>query len=365
MGPRVNRVIGWALNALHVKRHPELFQPPFIDQQDRTDTVVFVHGLHGSFDGTWGRFPRLVRDDPDLPLLDVWPWSYRASILPGAHSIVVQAQHLITGLRTLPDSVDHLFLVGHSMGGLVVLEGLCQELRGGRANERPIDAIRHVTLYATPVKGSQLASAFSIAMKRLGRLGRLFSPQLEELRKDGDFSHTLLEEMADRLYHPRIDAGSLNHKRNVPITACVASEDLAVNPESVIQIFHTPPAHRFPGGHSAIKEPESRTDLRYRAFQQPLAEHYARWFSERAAAAQNDATGGWALLELETRCLPALRTRLKAHPTLGFDTLPAAQQRRMIRRFLCLAIELATARPNLEFGYVLNLSFQAFAELEG
>lgn len=362
MWGRVSKVIGSALNALHLRRHPEVFEPAFFGGQAGYDTVVFVHGLHGHFENAWGAFPELLRDDPDLPTLDIWPWSYRASTLAGAHGIAIQSQHLMTGLRTLPASVGHIFLVGHSMGGLVILEGLCHELRAGRANDRPVDLVRHVTLYAPPVDGSQLASAFAFALSFFGAVRHFFSPLLEELRQEGDFCKTLLNDVARRLYHPTIEAGSENQKRHVPITACVASDDVAVNAESVAEIFHTPPVERFPGGHSTIKEPQSRSDLRYRVFQAPLAEHYGRWFSDRAAAARDDATGQWARLELETRCRPALVARLTAHPGLWFETLAEAEQREMLRAYLSLAIQLATARPDMEFGHILNLSFLAFSE---
>jgi len=156
--------IGSVLNALHLRRHPEVFQPAFFGGQTECDTIVFVHGLHGHFQRTWAAFPELLRGDPDLPALDIWLWSYRASSLPGAHSIAVEAEHLMTGLRTLPARVEHLFLVGHSMGGLLILEGLCQELRAGRAKDRPIALVRHVTLYATPVLGSELASTFVLGL---------------------------------------------------------------------------------------------------------------------------------------------------------------------------------------------------------
>lgn len=43
-----------------------------------TDTVVFVHGLIGDIVKTWGRFPELLRTDPDLPKLDVLMCGYQA-----------------------------------------------------------------------------------------------------------------------------------------------------------------------------------------------------------------------------------------------------------------------------------------------
>jgi pimeloyl-ACP methyl ester carboxylesterase len=358
------RLAGSALNALHRRRHTEVLQPSFFGGQSGYDTIVFVHGLHGNFKTTWAAFPELLRSDPDLPALDILLWSYRASTLPGAHSITVEAQHLMTGLRTLPASVEHIFLVGHSMGGLLILEGLRQELRAGRAKSRPFGVARHVTLYATPVLGSELASTFLVGLGLLGRLRYFASRQLEELRQ-GEFCNGLLSDVANSLYNPTIEPGSENHKCRIPITACVASDDIAVKPDSAAAIFQTPPVLRFPGDHSSIKEPESRDDLRYQALKRSLADHYSQWFSERAAAAQDGATGRWARLELESRCREALIARLSTQPRLGFKSLNEAGQRVMLREYLSLAIELAADRPGLHFGDVLNAALIAFSEKRG
>jgi pimeloyl-ACP methyl ester carboxylesterase len=364
MWEQLSKAVGSALNALHLRRHPEVFEPEFYEGRADCDTVVFVHGLHGHFRTTWARFPELLRGDPDLPRLDICLWSYRASILPGAHSIKVEAQHLMTGLRVLEDSVRHVFLVGHSMGGLLILEGLCHELREGRARARPADLVRHITLYATPVLGSQLASLFLLGLSWTRRARYFLSRQLKELHQ-GDFCNTLLQEVGNRLYNPNIEPGSENSKRRIPITACVATDDLAVTPDSAAAIFQNPPVLRLPGGHSSIKEPRSRSDQRYKTLKAMLSEYYARWFSEQAVAARDPALGRWARLELEERCRDALTIRLRAQTALGFDALDPAAQRAMLRDYLTVAIELATQRPNMDFGDVLNLSLRGYLEDRG
>ena len=60
--------------------------------------------------------------------------------------------------RDMTPSSAQLFFVGHSMGGLVILDGLTQEAKEGRAAERPAGATRYVVLYATPLNGSSVAS---------------------------------------------------------------------------------------------------------------------------------------------------------------------------------------------------------------
>lgn len=360
----LSKAVGSALNALHLRRHPEVFEPEFYGGCAECDAVVFVHGLHGNFRTTWARFPELLREDPDLPRLDICLWSYRASILPGAHSIKVEAHHLMTGLRVFPDSVRHLFLVGHSMGGLLILEGLCNELREGRARVRPAELVRHITLYATPVQGSELASTFLLGFSWARRARYFLSQQLKELRQGG-FCNALLREVENRLYNPRVEPGSENSKRRIPITACVATDDLAVAPDSAAAIFQDPPVLRLPGGHSGIKEPRSRSDQRYKVLKAMLSAHYAQWFSEQAVAARDPATGRWARLELEERCHDALVVRLRANPALGFDALDPAAQQVMLRDYLTVAIELATQRPNTDFGDLLNLSLRAYLEDRG
>jgi hypothetical protein len=68
----------------------------FFKQQTHTDTVVFVHGILGHYVTTWGLFPKLLSEDPDLPELDVLLWGYRTGWISSHHELKVEGQHLVT-----------------------------------------------------------------------------------------------------------------------------------------------------------------------------------------------------------------------------------------------------------------------------
>ena len=79
----IARLVGIYLNYRYAKRFPTHKSYERLQPERRTDTVIFVHGLHGHFRDTWPRMPDLLHHDPDLPHVDVLLWGYRGSIFPG------------------------------------------------------------------------------------------------------------------------------------------------------------------------------------------------------------------------------------------------------------------------------------------
>jgi len=131
--------------------------------------VVFVHGLRGHVVDTWGRFPRLLLDDPALAgvdlgffgyqttLLDVWaPLRRLGSWLPVArpYDFPAKARELadeLLSLRGLRRPVG-LVLAAHSLGGLIVLEALRQLLASGEPERlETAHSISGLVFYGTAV----------------------------------------------------------------------------------------------------------------------------------------------------------------------------------------------------------------------
>ncbi len=156
-------------------------------------TVVFVHGLTGHFLTTWGCFPDLIVEDPELDHCDVLCWGYPSRFaanwwrvpyigrrLPELGQI---ANALDTELRNpeIASSNGDLVLVGHSMGGLVILQFLlsCSKTREGRDRLR---RIRQVLLYASPTQGAEVP-----------RLLRRYNRQLRDLDRQSDFVQGVLD----------------------------------------------------------------------------------------------------------------------------------------------------------------------------
>src|ERR1039457_2956912 len=82
--------------------------------------VIFVHGLGGDANATWGEFPSLLRSDPDLAAVDVFSWGYPTGILGRTPGITEAATQLQTELRVRHARYRSIVLVGHSLGGLLI-----------------------------------------------------------------------------------------------------------------------------------------------------------------------------------------------------------------------------------------------------
>ena len=185
-----------------------------------TTTLVFVHGLTGHFRDTWERFPDLVVEDPDLSHCEVVCWGYPSRLssnwarvpyvgrrLP---DLVQVANALATDLKN-PEIVSpgsDLALVGHSMGGLVLLQYLLTCAANPAEHDR-LRRIRQVLLYASPTAGAQIPS-----------LLRRQNLQLRDLDGQSKFVQGVLDSWS-RVFGEGGSQGSLVP----PVTAVVGLED--------------------------------------------------------------------------------------------------------------------------------------------
>lgn len=347
----VARLLGRYLSRRYAKRYPTNKSYERLKPERGTDTVIFVHGLHGHFRNTWPQLPELLHGDPDLPQLDVILWGYRASIFPGVLRLPAVGRALMSFVRDMCPAHSHLFFVGHSMGGLVILDGLAQEAFDGRATERPVGATRHVVLYATPINGSAVASAIRSTVGYLHRIGHfVMSGHLQELQRGG-YCDELARKVVNRLYNPNIAPGDINSKARVPIKAIAGELDVAVQTSSATFFLEDPPPSFFPADdHFTVKEAADRGDPRYRALQVPLARYYEQWFRDKSRAAlAGDAV---ARIELLARCGHAAATRLRGH--LAPDG--AADTPKRVQGLLAAAMTLASGTTVLDFAAALNLA---------
>ena len=144
----------------------------FFGEQQEVDTVVFVHGLRGHFASTWGKFPELLATDADLPSLDILLWGYRTGALhPLVADVKTVGGEMMSELRTRVRSDNALHLVGHSLGGLVILHGIVSEMIKTRAQQPPTSCVSFVSLFACPVSGSSAAAVVRHTLGWLGTLG--------------------------------------------------------------------------------------------------------------------------------------------------------------------------------------------------
>jgi pimeloyl-ACP methyl ester carboxylesterase len=235
------------------------------DERRHLDTVVFVHGILGSHSTTWGEFLNLVNTDPDLPVLDILNWGYNSGMLPGSYQDVqTEGDSLIGNLKANIREDNLIFLVGHSMGGLVILSGLTTWIRKEHAHRHPVNNVDRIVLYATPLNGSEVANVVVAALSLhwvLRLLLKLLPGQQLKNLQQGKFCTNLLGETNALIYQPQ--PGSLLTKRAIPVTACAGIHDALVSVESATTIFYNPPSIKLNADHGSIKLPADHGDFRY------------------------------------------------------------------------------------------------------
>jgi hypothetical protein len=147
--------------------------------------LLFLHGLGGSAEPTWGRFPEFLMADPDLAQrYDVGFFSFPTTLFRLPFSArAPKIQELAKGLRTqiLHDEFERVDLVCHSLGGLVARRYLIEEVKANR----PLRVDR-VALIAVPNNGAGLASAAQFVSWRQN--------QIKQLCKDADIIEFLNED---------------------------------------------------------------------------------------------------------------------------------------------------------------------------
>ena len=319
----------------------------------RTDTVVFVHGLHGHFDRTWPKTPELLQGDPDLPHVDVLLWGYRASIFPGVLRLPAIGRALMSFVRDETSEHTELFFVGHSMGGLVILDGLIQEARDGRAAQRPAGHTRHVVLYATPINGTAAANVIRNTVGLIPRVGYLvLNGHLQDLER-GPYCDQLVAEVVDRIYNPTIAPGDVNSKVAIPIKAIAGELDQVVQVTSATFFNRHPAPSFFPSDdHFSVKQPVDRDDPRYKALHRPLAGYYESWLRDRSAKALGGDQA--AKIQLLQRCHNAAVTRLRAHPI----ATRAADAPERIEELVSAAMHFAVGPTAIDFGTTIDMALE-------
>ncbi|WP_080951912.1 esterase/lipase family protein [Aliivibrio fischeri] len=208
--------------------------------------VVFVHGLGGDLNKTWGNFPSLIDNDPELECSSVtfgyecfyWPFVGASASL---HNI---AEALESEIRLNCDEEDELVLVGHSLGGLVIKKFLLNQIiNKNRYNFN----IKKVCFFAVPHEGSGLSEIRKLVGWR--------NQQLKVLAKDSKY----IEEFND--VWEALDATS-----KFEFLSVIGSKDSIVTSNSSKSLFRGCDIITLnEKGHVNIVKPEDVNDNSFRA----------------------------------------------------------------------------------------------------
>jgi pimeloyl-ACP methyl ester carboxylesterase len=132
--------------------------------------VIFVHGMWGRGYGSWGEFPSLVFDDPDLHA-DVAVFDYRSAAGHGSGIIKRRypPQAAVQLVQEIEESgYDDVVLIGHSLGGAISLLATQLLDERSRMNEASL-VVRAAFLLATPTATVRPGRARSLMRALLGR----------------------------------------------------------------------------------------------------------------------------------------------------------------------------------------------------
>jgi pimeloyl-ACP methyl ester carboxylesterase len=162
-------------------------------RQGGKSVIVFIHGFSGDAAETFDKFPMILEKQTPIDGWDVFSVGYTTTLLPGTRGLWSSAPdlpklaiYLKTQLTIPPLSeYDHVTILAHSMGGLVVQRALLDD-------PRLADRIHQLLLFGTPSGGLKKASV----MARL--LGPLFSRQVGNMGHDSEFITTLRAAWSDK-----------------------------------------------------------------------------------------------------------------------------------------------------------------------
>lgn len=208
--------------------------------------VIFVHGLGGSAE-TWRGFPELL--DADQAVRAHFDFLYHEYATGGANipfrrveNIKAAAEALATIVQTKARQYKKIFLVAHSLGGLVVRRAIIHLLD---LNHAPL--IAGIAFFACPHRGSLLA--------KIADAYGWGTSQVEALAPDSEVIehiHAKWEERLAQLRFPTIDI--------------IGADDHAVDTNSVRGRPGAEFFVRIPGkDHRAVCKPQSLDDLSYTA----------------------------------------------------------------------------------------------------
>jgi pimeloyl-ACP methyl ester carboxylesterase len=188
--------------------------------QGRTqDLVVFVHGLNGTGYKTWGNFPAFLFNDYSR---DVAIFDYRTGLrrLGGGAKFSFYIEQFAECIRELATEYSSIFLLGHSLGGLLI-EAAVREYLIDRAmtyDLRAIEPIAGIVLMASPRAGSAWAIPI---LRRIVSEGRWLQRGSSHTARIDDFFSSYIQ---------NYNTVSIESEKTlVPCYGCLAGNDWFVN----------------------------------------------------------------------------------------------------------------------------------------
>jgi pimeloyl-ACP methyl ester carboxylesterase len=238
--------------------------------------VVFVHGLTGDMIDTWKKdknspqgFVELLLEDPELLDYDVAAFGYRSKLWRGApiDNAAIQLKSAVASL-VANGRYDGLVLIAHSMGGLVCMRYILDELE----QAPPQPPINGLLLYGTPTTGSDLINiaklvGFGIGIKfpPLRFFVNLFltgQRQIVDLATGSAFLSKLHTEWAYRVVNGGHEKAG-RQRMWLTVGVVTGEDDMFVKEASGKGLYGAIDWLPLKHNHTALVKPEKPNDPRY------------------------------------------------------------------------------------------------------
>jgi hypothetical protein len=209
---------------------------------NRKALLMFVHGLGGRSETTWGQLPTFLNADDEVAnRFDVRFFSFPTSLirLPFMKR-ASKIQELADGLRTQIDHepYDRISLVCHSLGGLVARRYLVEEVK----RKAPLKVDR-MALFAVPNNGAELATVAQYLSWR--------QQQIRQLCTNSDVIEFLNEDWV-----------TFDVQSKIRLKFVIGTEDRVVDRFSAKGYWGNADTETIIGrGHIDIVKPDHATDL--------------------------------------------------------------------------------------------------------
>lgn len=222
--------------------------------------ILFIHGLGGS-EETWGKFPSLIEESDDFKSFDIALYNYRTSLIrpKSLVSIFSKIASLFTPQKKLPSiqdvadmlkteleirykQYDEIYMMTHSMGGLVARQYIFDMLEANNALK-----VKKLMLYAVPHNGSDWA-------------------KLEPLYK-----HEQIAELnRDSLFMKNLNRKNQNHTLEdvLKVRYVIGKYDEVVDEGSARSYWGHTNCDSLAKGHIDIVKPENAEDMSFLVFQE-------------------------------------------------------------------------------------------------
>ena len=225
---------------------------PLREDKYNDKLIIFVHGFKSSNKIAWGKFPSLLLGDDELKDFNIVPYGYRTGLCIQTDSIREEgkllASFLYETIRGHHQKYKRVVLVGHSMGGLVIMRALLTlELHHPEVLD---EHDFRVATFGTPymgVENTDLLPPFCGNKQTEGLV--LFSEGLYET--DQEFALRFNRGREGRRITPSVPLYTFYGKDDKLVALASACGSNAKNCEVV------------DGDHTAIVKPETRKHLAY------------------------------------------------------------------------------------------------------